>query len=111
MIKNCKRKVCTVKKQLFFDDNRLFSRDNAERKYGKPVRVAEYIDSVCSTDFCTGWVFKIDGGKYRMLYFAHSEEFKGKKLFCATSDDGINFVPEKLLKNNWYILKFLVFLN
>lgn len=88
-----------MKKQLFFDDNRLFSRDNAERKYGKPERVAEYVDSVCSMDFCTGWVFLTDSGKYRMLYFAHSNEFTGKKLFCATSDDGINFVPEKLWDN------------
>lgn len=82
-------------KQLFFDDNRLFSKDNVVRKYGKPERIAEYNDGVCSTDYCTGWVFKIDG-KYRMLYFAHSTEFSGKKFFSAVSDDGINFVPEKL---------------
>lgn len=88
-----------MKKQLFFDDNKLFSRDNVIRKYGNPKKIAEYNDGVCSTDFCTGWVFRLDNNKYRMLYFGHSENFTGKKLFCAISDDGVNFKPEKLWEN------------
>ncbi len=84
-----------MKKQLFFDDNKLFSKDNVTRKYGTPKRIAEYKDPSCSTDYCSGWVFKIDD-KYRMLYFAHGTDFTGKKFFSAISDDGVNFVPEKL---------------
>ena len=85
-----------MKKQLFFDDFYLFAKDNIIRKYGKPELISTYIDPICSTDFCTGNVFKLDNGKYRMLYFAHSKEFSGKKLFSAISDDGINFQPEKI---------------
>ena len=76
-----------MKKQLFFDDFYLFGKDNVKRVYGMPERIAEYNDGVCSTDFCTGTVFRLDNGKYRMLYFGHSKEFKGRKLFSATSDD------------------------
>ena len=85
-----------MKKQLFFDDNSLFARDNTIRKYGKPVIAAEYNDGVCSTDYSTGQVFRLKNNKYRMLYFAHSKNFKGMKLFSAVSDDGTHFVPEKL---------------
>mgnify|MGYP003314338786 CR=1 FL=1 len=34
----------------------------------KKIEDATYFDGVCSTDFCTGWVFPIDGGKYRLLF-------------------------------------------
>ncbi len=83
-----------MKKQLFFDDTYLFGRDNVKRVYGKVERAAEYNDGVCSTDFCSGFVFKLDNGKYRMLYFGHSTQFREKKLFSAISDDGIAFKPE-----------------
>ncbi len=82
-------------KMLFFDDGRLFSRDNVEREYQKPEICAKYTDGVCSTDFNTGYTFRKDG-LYRMLYFGHSKEFDGKKLFCAKSSDGIHFSPEVL---------------
>lgn len=85
-----------MKKQLFFDDNKLFGIDNVIRKYGRPELVGAYNDGVCSTDFCTGQVFRLENGKYRMLYFGHSSVFSGKKLFAAISDDGVNFTPEKL---------------
>ena len=85
-----------MKKQLFFDDSLLFGRDNVKRVLGKPEVVGEYNDGISSTDFCTGSVFKLDDGRYRMLYFGHSTEFEGKKLFSAISDDGVNFAPEKL---------------
>ena len=80
-----------MQKQLFFDDNKLFGIDNVERRYGKPELISVYNDGVCSTDYCTGSVFRLDNGKYRMLYFGHSNEFSGKKLFSAISDDGVNF--------------------
>ena len=88
-----------MKKQLFFDDFYLFGKDNVKRVYGMPERIAEYNDGVCSTDFCTGTVFRLDNGKYRMLYFGHIKEFKGRKLFSATSDDGVHFHPEALPLN------------
>ena len=53
---------------------------------------------------------------YRKL--AHSSEdpapakIKCKKTECKYTFFPLKiFVPEKLLKNDWYILKFLVFLN
>jgi hypothetical protein len=85
-----------MQKQLFFDDNKFFSKENVVRDYGCPELVGEYIDDVVSTDFCTGLVFPIDDGKYRLLYFGHSTEFKGHKLFSAISEDGITFKPEPL---------------
>lgn len=91
-----------MKKQLFFDDSGLFGRDNAERELGSPTICGKYSDGICSTDFCTGYVFKTDDS-YRMLYFGHSKNFEGKKLFCAKSSDGINYSPEKLeLPNKKY---------
>ena len=81
-------------KQLFFDDNSLFSVDNAERKYGKVEVVSEYHDSICSIDFCTGHVFKMQDGSFRMLYFAPVRALpKEKKLFIAESHDGLSFKP------------------
>ena len=85
-----------MQKLLFFDDNKLFGIDNVERRYGKPELISVYNDGVCSTDYCTGSVFRLDNGKYRMIYFGHSNEYSGKKLFSAVSDDGVNFLPEKL---------------
>lgn len=85
-----------MKKQLFFDDTKLFGRDNVVRKYGQPELVATYSDGVCSTDHCSGYVFRLKSGKYRMLYFAHSTEFSGLKTFAAISDDGVNFSPEEI---------------
>lgn len=89
-----------MKKQLFFDDNKLFGRDNVIRKYGVPELICEYNDGICSTDFCTGYVFLLDNGKYRMLYFGHGKDFDNKKLFCAISNDGVNFLPEQLYDTN-----------
>ena len=40
-----------MKKNLFFDDNRLFGKDNLRRDYGNPEFLAEYDDGVCSADF------------------------------------------------------------
>lgn len=85
-----------MKKNLFFDDNKLFGRDNVVRKYGKPEMVAVYNDGVTSTDYPCVFSFRLDNGKYRLLYFAKGKDFEGMKLFSAISDDGINFSPEQL---------------
>jgi len=83
-------------KQLFFDDNTFFSKENVSRDYGHPLLVGEYIDESVSTDFCTGWVFPIEDGKFRLMYFGHGTEFEGRKLFTAISEDAINFVPDNI---------------
>ena len=83
-------------KQLFFDDNNLFSKENLSRDYGQPELVGEYIDSSVSTDFSTGWVFPIEDGKFRLMYFGHGTEFEGRKLFTAISEDGINFAKDEI---------------
>ena len=88
-----------MKTQLFFDDFNLFGRDHVKRIYGTPEKIAEYNDGICSTDYSTGHVFRLPDGKYRMLYFAHSKEFKGRKFFSAISEDGIHFIPEKFPEN------------
>lgn len=89
-----------MQKHLFFDDNRFFSKENVTRDYGRPELVGEYTDSAVSTDFCTGWVFPTEDGKYRLLYFGHGKAFKGHKLFCAISSDGVTFCPESLFDGN-----------
>ena len=91
-----------MKKQLFFDDNGLFVIDNLKREYGKIEVAATYSDPACSADLCTGHVFKLDSGKYRMLYFAHSKQYKGQKLFAAISDNGIDFAPEDLFADKTF---------
>ena len=91
-----------MKKQLFFDDNGLFVIDNLKREYGKYEIVATYKDPNCSTDLCTGHVFKLDDGRYRMLYFSHGSTYKGMRLFSAISDNGIDFVPEKLFEEKQF---------
>lgn len=85
-----------MKKHLFFDDNKLFVRENVKRKYGDAELVSIYRDPIGSTDFCTGNIFKLDNGKFRLMYFAHSESYSGKRFFSAISDDGVNFSPEDL---------------
>lgn len=85
-----------MKKQFFFDDQMLFVRENVTRCYGKPEIVATYNDGICSTDFITGNVFQLDDGRYRMIYWGHSDKFSGNKAFVAISDDGINFKPENI---------------
>ena len=88
-----------MKTQLFFDDFNIFGRDHVKRIYGTPERIAEYNDGICSTDYSTGHIFRLPDGKYRMIYFAHSKEFRGRKCFSAISEDGIHFTPEALPEN------------
>lgn len=86
-------------KHLFFDDRYLFSRENAKRVYGQPklIKDAIYCDQNASTVWPGAWCFKTDDGKYRILYqgLGNTEE-RRFSLFCAVSDDGINFKEEDL---------------
>ena len=91
-----------MQKQLFFDDNELFVIDNLKREYGKYEIAAQYKDPSCSSDFCTGHVFKLDDGRYRMLYFSHSNQYAGMRLFSAISDNGIDFSPEMLFDDKQF---------
>lgn len=83
-------------KNLFFDDQRLFGRENLERCYGEPELVATYNDGVSFTSVEGAYVFLTDDGKYRLLYQAKVEGHKGHFLFIAVSDDGIHFAPEDI---------------
>ena len=56
-----------MQKQLFFDDNKLFVKENVTRDYGRPELVGAYTDGVVSTDFCTGWVFPLQRKLYERL--------------------------------------------
>lgn len=85
-----------MKKQLFFDDGGLFVRENAVRRYGKPALIAVYQDGVSSCDFATGFVFRLEDGSRRMLYYARVAGKPGGRLFSARSGDGVHFSPERL---------------
>ncbi len=87
-----------MKKQLFFDDVKLFARENVERKYGRPTLLETYNDGVSSSDYPTGYIFHLDNGKYRLLYYARGKKFAGAKLFSAISDDAVHFQPEVLFE-------------
>ncbi len=90
-----------MKKQLFFDDMKLLRRENLRRAYGTPECIAVYSDGISSTDYPEIFVFRLDNGKYRMIYAGKSVDgsYQHLKMFSAISDDGINFVPEKLWDN------------
>lgn len=81
-------------KQLFFDDEKLFLRENVRRCLGKAELIPDsvYHDGVCETIFCSGWAFKI-GEKYRCVYFGMCADGVAR-VFCAESKDGIRFTPE-----------------
>ncbi len=83
-------------KQLFFDDEKLFLRDNVRRCCGKAELITDsiYHDECCETIFSAGWVFKLDK-KYRCIYFGMCADGI-KRVFCAESYDGIHFKPEDI---------------
>ena len=87
-------------KQLFFDDMKLLRRENLKRDYGEPECISVYSDGVCSSDFPIR-VFRLEDGRYRMIYTGKSvdKSFPHLKMFSAISENGIDFVPEKLWDN------------
>ncbi len=90
-------------KHLFFDDRYLFNRQNVTRSYGVPKLQTEaiYCDENVSTILTGPWVFKLDNGKYRMLYQGACVNNCWKKgTFSAISDDGIHFSPENIHNGN-----------
>lgn len=83
-------------KYLFFDDQRLFGRDNVERCYGEPtlLETSVYYDGMFATNTVSPFVFKKDDGKYRMIYQGKHCENGRRYCLIAVSDDGIHFEPE-----------------
>lgn len=85
-------------KQFFFDDEKIFGRDNVVRRYGKAEWAPEaiYSDGITSTDLCSCFAFKCADGNYRLLYMGRILANGAHGLFIAVSPDGINFKPENI---------------
>ena len=85
-------------KIFFFDDEKLFGRDNVCRVYGRPTLVPDsiYSDGVISTDYGSLSVLRCDDGKYRMIYMGRAIETGEMGCFMAISDDGVHFTPENV---------------
>ena len=103
--RRAKTKGITMYKYLFFDDQRLFIRQNLDRKYGVPEPLADsvYKDPYLDTTLPGTCVFRRPDGKYHMIYQGFgddpakpktqkADERKGFPA-AAVSDDGIHFVP------------------
>ena len=87
----------TMYKHLFFDDKYLLVKKNVKRSYGTPklCEDAIYCDDNVNTSYASPWVFKLDNGKYRMLYYGPNIKVEyASGVFSAISDDGIHFEPE-----------------
>lgn len=85
-------------KIFFFDDEKLFGRENVQRVYGRPQLIADavYRDGIVSTDYASLSVFACDDGKYRMIYMGRVIDTGVMGLFMAISDDGVHFTPENV---------------
>ena len=100
-------------KNLFFDDQRLFMRENLRREMGHPEPIAAYQDPDYDTPLMSGQVFKCDDGKFRMVYMVLVDgkvDYQGNvvgadangpkvrrnvAIALAESDDGVRFRPAK----------------
>lgn len=84
-------------KHLFFDDKYLLVKENVKRSYGTPslCEDAIYCDENVNSSYASPWVFKLDNGKYRMLYYGPLLNVgSASGVFAAISEDGIHFEPE-----------------
>lgn len=81
-------------KHLFFDDEKLFGRENVRRVYGTPQLEAVYTDGAVSTDYFSPWVFPCADGLTRMIYYGTHITSGKKACLIAVSKDGIHFTPE-----------------
>ena len=77
---------------------KLLRRENLRRAYGKPTCCAVYSDGISSTDWPEVFVFRLDDGRYRMIYAGKSidRSYAHLKMFSAISENGIDFSPEPL---------------
>ena len=108
-------------KYLFFDDQRLYARENLRRELGRPQAVAKYQDPDYDMPLPPAAVFKCPDGKYRMLYQVYvtrktlnrgnvvggnPEKVPTRRraaLALAVSDDGLSFRPDTphLVSDAW----------
>lgn len=90
-----------MQKQLFFDDMKLLRRENAQRDYCEPTICSLYNDGVSSNDYPEAFVFRLDDGRYRMIYAGKSVDgsYRHLKMFSAISENGFDFAAEKLWDN------------
>ena len=82
-------------KHLYFDDQRLFVRENLRRVYGHPKMVGYYHDSHASGFFGWSWAVKDESGLTHLFYQGY-ENLQNRERLCylaAISDDGIDFRP------------------
>lgn len=79
--------------QLFFDDSRLFIRNNVCREAGKAELIPDsvFTDGISAPSLCMGDVFKTEDG-YRMVYGGSLPD-RSFRIFMAKSPDGIHFSP------------------
>ncbi len=81
---------------LFFDDQKLFGRDNLVRRQGQPTLTSDaiYNDGICVTSIPGVFVLPLADGRWRMVYQGKCDETALHWCFAAISTDGIHFVPE-----------------
>lgn len=98
-------------KYLFFDDQRLFVRENLDRRYGEPELLEVYQDPWLDTSISGVHVFKCSDGRYHMIFHGIADDpdyINIENIACSTgladvrrhafvaaavSDDGVHFIP------------------
>lgn len=81
---------------LFFDDQKLFGRDNLTRRYGQPTLTpdAVYSDGISTTPYPSCFVLPLEDGRWRLIYQGICPDYPTYPWFSAISTDGLHFVPE-----------------
>lgn len=80
-------------RQLFFDDQRLFVRENLERVYGEATLEELYRDEALVDPY--GWAWAVDGpdGLVHLMYMGEHVANHTNYLAAAVSSDGVHFKP------------------
>lgn len=80
-------------RQLFFDDQRLYVRENLERVYGQPQLVNVYQDKTLIDEY--GWVWALDGqdGRVHLMYMGEHKDTHRYVPAAAVGTDGVHFEP------------------
>ena len=82
--------------QFFFDDARLFERENLKRVYGEPKLLGVLEDEEFKTSWPAVWAIKTPENFVRLLYMAKSIKTQKIYAFTALSKDYVNFEKEEL---------------
>lgn len=80
-------------KQLFFDDQRLYARENTRRVYGDLEHVGKYRDQLLNISYCWAYAIKAEDGKTHLIFqgFPRGQVDEWMHYGAAISDDGIHF--------------------